>query len=93
MLFTLLFVLIFLAGNKTDAIFYKKTDDEIENSDNELELFEVDNSSNHLYNPVDYDSYWTRVQKELFRYLMKSLAIILCIWIDIAYIKYTYLQN
>jgi hypothetical protein len=84
MIFTTLFIILFIANNDCNLLRKNKS---IKNDTIELE----DHSTN--YNPIYEEDYWWQNYKELIIYFLKSTGIIMCLYFDILYIDYTYLQN
>ena len=85
MLFTILFIILFVVRNNKKDILNKK-------NDNEIEIIELDNSLNHC-NPAYYDDYWNKIYKELLVYSLNAIGVLVCICLDILYINYMYLQD
>jgi hypothetical protein len=70
------------------VVFFSKKDNyitNINNVDNEIELFEIDNILNNTHNPILYENYWGKVYTELMYILFMYLGLSLCIYFDISY--------
>ena len=83
MFLTILFIVLLFSKKENKSI-YQKTDDEIE-------LFEIENPYNYSHNPSYYEDYWNKIQKKLFYFLIKSFIILGCFFLDILYIQFFYL--
>jgi hypothetical protein len=79
MFFTLFYLVVFFSKN--DKIYAN-----IQNTDNDFELFEIDNILNNPHNPVYFENFWNNIYKELLYVLFLFLAISLCLYFDINYI-------
>jgi hypothetical protein len=87
MIFTLLFVILYFSNK------HKYINDQ----DDDIELFEVDNILNQSRNPAIYDCYWDKVQVELsylfFKFVIITLGALFGLYLDIGYVQYMYLSN
>ena len=71
--------------NNKKEIFSKRTD-------NEIEIIEIGDSLSQC-NPAYYNDYWNRVYGKLLYCAMKCIGITTCIYIDLLYINYTYMED
>lgn len=85
MFFTLFYLIVFFSIK--DEIYAN-----IQNTDNEFELFEVDNILNNPHDPIYFENFWNNVYKELLCILFMFLGLSLCLYFDINYILSNFLN-
>ena len=89
MLFTIVFVALFCVKNKNNDYFQKKVDNKKVDNKIEITIDNIDYNSNPMYS----DDYWGKIYKELVYYCLKCIGILFCVYFDLSYINYVYLQE